>query len=78
MLDAFAEEIEEHTAALYLNWSNPLIRRLAKLDDAEKIRVCVEILYVQELLTGRFPLQGNELSLLNKNLIQLIEWGTAE
>ena len=78
MLDAFAEEIEEHTAALYLNWSNPLIRRLAKLDDTEKIRVCVEILYVQELLTGRFPLQGNELSLLNKNLIQLIEWGTAE
>ena len=78
MLNAFAEEIGPARAAFYLNWRNPLIKRLARLQDAEKVRVCLEILYVQALLTGRFPMQGNEMSLLNDNLIQLIEWGTAE
>lgn len=78
MLDAFAEEISSARAVLYLNWNNPLIRRLAALRDREKMRVCLEILYVQALLTGRFPMQGTEMALLNDNLIQLIEWGTAE
>lgn len=78
MLDAFAEEIDSSEAVLYLNWSNPLIKRLAGIRDQEKLRVCIEILYVQALLTGRFPMQGTELSMLNKNLIQLIEWGTTE
>ena len=77
MLDAFAEEIGTARAALFLNWRNPLIKRLAGLHDAEKVRVCLEILYVQALLTGRFPMQGTEMALLNDNLIQLIEWGTA-
>lgn len=78
MLDAFAEEIDSARSALFLNWRNPLIQRLASLHDQEKVRVCLEILYVQALLTGRFPMQGSEMALLNDNLIQLIEWGTAE
>lgn len=77
MLDAFAEEIKNHRATLFLNWRNPLIQRLAYLDNPDKVKVCLEILYVQALLTGRFPLQGGEMALLNDNLIQLIEWGTA-
>ena len=78
MLDAFAEEIGTARAAIFLNWRNPLIRRLSGLDNNEKVRICLEILYVQALLTGRFPMQGNEMSLLGNDLIQLIEWGTAE
>ena len=76
MLSAFAEEIQDSRSTLFINWRNPLIQRLAGLDDPEKVRVCLEILYVQALLTGRFPMQGGELALLNDNLIQLIEWGT--
>ncbi|HAJ97621.1 MAG TPA: hypothetical protein DCO72_07785 [Ruminococcus sp.] len=78
MLDAFAEEIGDHKATLFLNWRNPLIRRLIHLSNAEKVKSALEILYVQALLTGRFPLKGDEMALLNDNLIQLIEWGTAE
>ena len=77
MLSSFAREIENPRAVLYLNWNNPLIQRLIALDDMDKAMVCLEILYVQSLLTGRYPMQGNELSLLNDNLIQLIEWGIA-
>jgi molecular chaperone HtpG len=76
MLSAFAEEIRQSRSTLYINWRNPLIQRLAGLDDPERVRVCLEILYVQALLTGRFPMQGNEMALLNDNLIRLIEWGT--
>lgn len=77
MLSSFAREIQNPRAVLYLNWNNPLIQRLIALDDMDKAMVCLEILYVQSLLTGRYPMQGNELSLLNDNLIQLIEWGIA-
>ncbi|MBQ8927785.1 MAG: HSP90 family protein [Oscillospiraceae bacterium] len=76
MLRSFASEIEDYKSVLYLNALNPLIRRLMGLDDTKRQRVCVEILYVQALLTGRFPLQGGELPLLNENLITLIGWGT--
>lgn len=78
MLDAFAEEIKTYQATLFLNWRNPLIQRLARLHDKQKVSICIEILYVQALLTGRFPLQGGEMALLNENLIQLIDWGTSE
>ncbi len=75
MLDSFAEELDDHRAVLFLNWNNPLIRRLAVLDDPEKVSVCLQILYVQALLTGRFPMRGGEMAVLNDNLIRLIEWG---
>ncbi len=78
MLSAFAEEIRDSRSTLFINWRNPLIQRLAGLRDQERVRVCLEILYVQALLTGRFPMQGGEMALLNDNLIHLIEWGTME
>lgn len=77
MLDSFAEEIEHFQSVLYLNAGNPLIQRLMRLYNKEKLQVCIEILYAQALLTGRFPMQGNEMNLLNDNLIRLIEWGIA-
>lgn len=75
MINSFAEEIEEANAVLYLNANNPLIRRLMHVENEEKRAVCIEILYVQALLTGRFPMRGGEMALLNDHLIQLIEWG---
>ncbi len=75
MLNAFAEEVQDSKAALFLNWNNPLIQKLAGLDNPQQQKLCLEILYVQNLLTGRFPLRGDEMALLNQDLIQLIEWG---
>ncbi len=78
MLNAFAQEIKTSKAVLYLNQNNSLIRRLSAISNPEKIKVCLEILYVQALLTGRFPMRGGETALLNDNLIQLIEWGLGD
>ncbi|MBR1554809.1 MAG: hypothetical protein IJ644_05365, partial [Oscillospiraceae bacterium] len=77
MLDAFAEEVKDSHATLFLNWNNPLIQKLIALENPQKQKLCIEILYVQNLLTGRFPMQGGEMALLNQNLITLIEWGLA-
>lgn len=75
MLDSFAKELHHSRATLFLNWTNPLIQKLISLNHPERQKICLEILYVQNLLTGRFPLQGDEMALLNENLMQLIAWG---
>lgn len=75
MLDSFAEEIDRFHAVLYLNSNNPLIQKLISIHDTRKQTTCIQILYVQALLTGRYPMQGDEMNLLNTQLIQLIEWG---
>ena len=75
MLDAFAEEYhEEAVAKLYLNTDNPLIRRLMDVSDGEKLRCCLEILYVQALLTGGYPMRNHEMQLLNSDLLRLLDW----
>ena len=75
MLETFAEEIENSQATLFLNWNNELIQKLIHLKNSERMKTCIEILYIQNLLTGRFPMRGGEMATLNENLIQLIEWG---
>ncbi len=62
---------------LYLNMSNPLIRRLAELPDSSKVRSVIEVLYVQALLLGHHPLSQRELSALTEGLSNLIEFGLA-
>ncbi len=75
MLGAFASEYREEAAArLYLNASNELIQRLMQIDDTEKLRCCLEILYVQALMTGGHPMQHGETELLNRGLLRLIDW----
>lgn len=75
MLEAFAGEYREDAVArLYLNGDNPLIRRMMGVHDPNRLRCCIEILYVQALLTGGYPMRNHELQLLNSNLLQLLEW----
>ena len=76
MLDAFGEEIDEDAeAVLYLNCSNDLINRLSEVDDREKLSTFAQILYVQSLIAGGYPVYGKEMNIMNDNLIKLIEWG---
>ena len=76
MLDAFAEEIEESTfSKIYFNVDNPLVQKLMMITDEKKLGVCIEILYVQALLLGRFPLRNNEMEILNTGILKMIEWG---
>jgi molecular chaperone HtpG len=64
-------------ARLFLNYLNPMIRRMARVRDPALLRRTVEMLYIQSLLLGHQPLNTRELTLLNEGLIGLIEWGLA-
>lgn len=72
MLNAFAEEYNE-VATLYFNLSNPVVRKLVMIEDEEKLRSFVELLYVQSLQIGGFALHQKEYAMLNRNIINLIE-----
>jgi molecular chaperone HtpG len=62
-------------AQLCFNFNNPLVRRLARLDDRDVLRLSIQMLYVQSLLMGHHPLSANEMALLNTGLLDLIELG---
>lgn len=76
MLDAFDKELDSSSfAVLYLNSENHLIKKLSEIADEEKLSVYAQILYVQSLIAGGFPVHSSEMNIMNLNLIKLIEWG---
>jgi molecular chaperone HtpG len=64
-------------ARLHLNYENPLIKRVAAMDAEDAQQRCVELLYIQSLLMGHFPLRSREVRMLNTGLLGLIDWATA-
>ena len=71
---------------IYLNMSNPLIRRclglttaphgpdrLVSLSDEARVKCVLEVLYVQALLLAQHPLSSRELNTLTAGLGQLID-----
>ena len=75
MLNSFESEISSNAVAcLYLNTNNLIIRKLIDMDDEEKLSCYIEILYVQSLLSGHFPLLNNEMKILNENLYNLMSF----
>lgn len=76
MLDAFAADIPDDTAAtLYFNYHNPIIKKMVEIKDEATLKIFVEILYVQALQIGGFPLHNNEMGMLNSNILALMERG---
>ncbi len=74
VLDSIAESASAGAnAQLCLNYNNPLIRRLATLDDRELVKQSLEMLYVQALLLGHYPLRGGEMQLLGSGLLNMID-----
>jgi len=62
-------------AELTFNFSNPLVVRLAAMRDERRLKLAVEMLYVQALLLGHHPLRSKELNALNRGLLELVELG---
>lgn len=76
ILDRVAEQpAQDASAELCLNFSNPLVSRLAKLTRKDLVQRAIEMLYVQSLLLGHFPLKAAEQRLLTDGLLGLIELG---
>jgi molecular chaperone HtpG len=60
---------------LCLNYRNPLVRRLAGLDDLEAVKLAVRLLYVHALLLGHRPLRAIEQQLLPQAILGFVAWG---
>ncbi|MFM7931212.1 MAG: hypothetical protein ACKO9Q_26175, partial [Pirellula sp.] len=76
ILDGVASEpASEAFAQLCLNYNNKVIARLTKIKNKALIRRAVEMLYVQALLLGHYPLRPQEMSTLSDGLLALIELG---
>ncbi len=74
VLDNLTADVASSYSRLHLNYGNPLVQRIAGLNDVQAQRRCVEMLYVQALLLGHFPLNKRETVLLNTGLLGLINW----
>ena len=74
VLDRIAEEpASVAVSELCLNYHNPLVRQVTSISHRGVIQRSVEMLYVQSLLLGHFPLKSQEMKLLNEGLLGLIQ-----
>lgn len=60
-------------AQLVLNFRNPLIQKLSTQKDRQLLQQVIEILYLQSLLLGHYPLAQGERGILAGGLLGLIE-----
>ena len=54
---------------------NPVLYKIARMDDENLLRCSIQLLYVQAVLLSHRPLNEKELALLNEGLLGLIEQG---
>lgn len=64
--------------SLYLNCSNPLICRLQTIGDPSVLWALSRVLYVQALLSGRYPVGEKQLAAMNEGLTVLLAFGAGE
>lgn len=72
MDDVFKEETEVSKSKFCLNFDNPIVKKLTEIKDANVLKTYVQLIYVNSLLMGHYPMNTNELDILNKGLIDII------
>lgn len=80
ILSGIAKDVSAKSRArLHLNYHNALVRRIGRMEPStvDMQKRCIELLYVQSLLMGHFPLRSREVELLNSGLLGLIDWATS-
>ncbi|PKW17873.1 HSP90 family protein [Saccharopolyspora spinosa] len=61
------------TAQLCLNWLNPLIRQLSKVDDQLVFDRSIRLVYIQSLLAGHRPLSRSDRTVMTTAMSDLIQ-----
>ncbi|MEO3946690.1 HSP90 family protein [Gorillibacterium sp. CAU 1737] len=62
-------------ATLYFNLNNPVVERVFHPAHKAMLPSAVEMLYCNALMMGHYPMSRQEMALLNKGIIQFIDWG---
>ncbi|MEZ3423137.1 MAG: HSP90 family protein [Lachnospiraceae bacterium] len=78
-LSSLLNSVEERPlATLYLNLNSQLIQRLSQITDKQLLKSISRVLYVQAMLAGGHPLRGGELKVMNKELLNLVEYNLGQ
>lgn len=64
-------------STLYLNLDNPIVSRVFETNDEALLAMTVEMLYVNALMMGHYPMNKQELASLNRGILRFLEWGLA-
>ena len=74
-LGAFKPKVKKVTPTLCLNINNQLVTFFTQIKDETLFESILQILYVQSLLLGKYPVNEDEMSLFNKSLYSLVVMG---
>ena len=75
VLGAFQPKVKKTPPTLCLNATNELVQILITLKEPVVFQSIINILYVQSLLLGKYPVNDDEMNLFNESLYQLIVMG---
>ncbi|WP_405373650.1 MULTISPECIES: HSP90 family protein [unclassified Microbacterium] len=73
MASARSADAGTPTARLCLNWTNPLVRKLAATPPSRVFDLSLQLLYVQALLAGHHPLGPDDRALMSSGLAELVD-----
>jgi molecular chaperone HtpG len=73
LLGSLVESTSDASQRLVLNCRNPLVKRLAGLDDPALVELTVESLYVHALLQARRPMRPKDTAALNRSFLELLD-----
>ncbi|WP_433263154.1 HSP90 family protein [Actinosynnema sp. CS-041913] len=73
LLGSLVSAESDASQRLVLNCRNPLVRRLAGLDDSALVELTVESLYVHALLQARRPMRPKDTAALNRSFLELLD-----
>jgi molecular chaperone HtpG len=74
-LQGFIKKPEESMPTLCFNKFNPLIEDLVSLDDDKLFEAVINVLYVQALMLGNYPVNKKEMTVFNDAIYQLLIMG---
>ncbi|MDR1582991.1 MAG: HSP90 family protein [Prevotellaceae bacterium] len=74
-LSGFIKNKEELTPTLCFNKDNDLINDLTYLDDDTMFEAAINILYVQSLMLGNYPINKKEMMVFNDSIYKLLIMG---
>jgi len=69
---------KEGWPVLCLNADNVLIKKLCTYTETDIIKPIIFILYTQALQLGQYPIQADEMKLLNESLTKILTYGLSE
>ncbi|OWR30100.1 HSP90 family protein [Saccharibacillus sp. O23] len=77
ILGSLGGSIQNHASSysiLYLNLNNPVVERLFAGKPTRRLNTLVEMLYANALMMGHYPMSRQEMALLNRGILSLIDW----